>query len=172
MNAVFEYFIFTKKNQKGFIYEWENSFSKPILFDVDSFKQFDLFGNLTFEKLINPKYDFLIEEVKNENNKTLLMKYANSQKKDDSFPDSTYLYFDDRLSEIPFALSPELDSLADSKLYKIKFIFGVDEKVKSNTGRVSRSFVIELKKVEKFNPDTVKMIYSRYLKDEALLTRN
>jgi hypothetical protein len=171
MSIKYDYYYYSIKDKKGLLYEWENSFSIPLKFDVDSFKQADMYGSLTDTKLIDPKYDSLVDEIRDTNNSVIIKRYVNGLKKDDSFPDSTYLFFDKNLTEIPFSFSKNLDSLNKSKLFKIEFVFPIPEKVKSNTGRINRHFNINFEKIKNFNTDTIIMIYDKFKKDRMTLLK-
>lgn len=54
---------------------------------------------------------------------------------DDVDYDSAYYYYDDRLKDIEYSLSPTFDSLYKSKLYKVETVIKKANRLYDNTGK-------------------------------------
>jgi hypothetical protein len=154
-------YIHDYKSKIGFKYDSVNIKNYKV-FNVDSFAKKKLFlGTKIFSYDSN---DVLVDTKRHKN--TSIQKYATKVKFDNSYSDTTFLYFDDKLNDIPFTLSQEADSINQSKLVRIRHVYN-----SSNINNIKikqREFSFQITKLNIKNKDEILKLFNRYKKDLLL----
>jgi hypothetical protein len=115
----------------------------------------------------NKKNDTLIESKTNEEGNELVEKYIPRIKYDETYPDSTFLYFrNDKVKYNDFSFSPYLDSLKNRKIFKIIFTYNPIPKGVYSFDVPGRNIIFEMRQIQLTNEkevikffDKVKKIY-------------
>jgi hypothetical protein len=135
------YFIANEREKKGY---WYNDYSvnNPSVKDVDSLLTKRFAKNFPFyiegnQKLIN----------KTTRNDIDIETYVCVAKKDRSYYDTLTYYFDKRLKNAPYAISPFLDSTRNSKLSKVNIVYNPQPADKQDPATPRRGYRFELKPI-------------------------
>jgi hypothetical protein len=158
--TLYTYFIYKKNDSLGFKYD-SISDSRKKEFAVDSFLNLKAFRNAVFYS----KNDSLIETISKAGSNILIEKYIPKIKYDESYNDTTYFYFTDKLTNIDYSFSRELDSIKNLKLVKVRFIFNPVPKGLYPFGIPRRELLFEIKEVSLNNPDEILNLFTKFKKD-------
>ncbi|WP_448700515.1 hypothetical protein ACFGVR_01030 [Mucilaginibacter sp. AW1-3] len=142
----YSYLVYNRKKSYGYMFDSINV-AKAYKVSVDSFlikKAFKAFpfyqkGRDNLVKLIKNIDDILIE------------KYVCNQKKDASYFDTTYYFYDKKLSNVEYSFSRYLDSTRHSKLCKAKFIYNAIPATGQSPAIPKREFIFEIKRDDSIN---------------------
>lgn len=130
-DTTYTYTIYKEKNKYGYLFDSITA-SKPHKLNVDTFLRTTV--NKGFNFL--PGNSYRLTETKWSADKdTLFEQYFCADKKDVSYADSIYYYYDKRLTDVNFSLSIKLDSLKKSKLVRVRFIYNKIPKGKIYNGK-------------------------------------
>jgi hypothetical protein len=157
-----QYFIHRKDDVIGYKFDSLNATSFTKL-RVDSFL---LKKALTsFKKFYNKTNDSLVENIKMPDN-IVIEKYIPKLKYDDSYGDSTYLYFsnDLNLKKFEFSFSEEVESIKHMKLFKIRYIYNSVSKENHSLNTPKREFLFELKKTPINDQQKIISFFEKYKK--------
>lgn len=145
----YTYFIYRLGSAHGFYYDSLNASPYKTSL-VDS-----LLGAKAFTKVkfYDPENDLLIETDEDDGRNFVTEKYIPRNKSDDSYCDTTYLYYTNEMSTIDYSFSKPLDSAKGMKLYKVKLIYNATTAGNYAIEIPRREFVFELKHSTVANPD-------------------
>lgn len=161
----YHYFIYNKKSSYGYFYDSINSV-KPKRIFVDSVEHELIMKGFPFYS----DRDILIYSNRRNNKSYFLEKRVPTNKTDDTFPDSSYYYYNNKFLKSPFSFSEKLDSLSDSKLYKIRFLYNFIGKGKYSFDIPHHEFYFELRNVQ--NPVEIPKLIERFKSFESQITNN
>ncbi len=165
--ASFNYVVFREKEDSiGFSY---TSMAGPIR-DTVSKNSFlsNGFRNCGGKFMQTNKFNRLIRSQKNRD--SILEVYIPSVKVNDSFSDTTYLYYRKDLNDIKFDLVSELDSLKKMKLYKVLAIFNGNPQSTDPAYRHPRQLRLEVDKKKVSNQELIASLFKRFEKDYLTYT--
>lgn len=144
----YKYFIYKANSTTGYKYDSLNALSSR-LFSVDSFLAAKAFAK---SKLYDKTNDTLIEATTDQKTNVFTEKYIPRVKYDETYPDSSYMYFSDReLKNIEFAFSRYLDSLKNKKLFRVVFIHNPIPKGEYSFDVPRRELIFEMKETQLIN---------------------
>lgn len=161
-HVVFNYWVYNRQTKIGRKYDWKNP-KIGIVFNVDSF----LFRNaFATAKLYNKNDMKFIRSTKNSSADPYVDTYLELNKQAHySFPDTTHFYFDDRLVNIPYSFSTELDSLRKSKVTRVLQIFSADDKSKHVALRKKRVYDFRFEQINEFDQKTILAFFESFAND-------
>ena len=115
----FKYFLYRKGQPYGYYYDSinTNSFRKLAVDSLLAIKAF--VGNKFYDKA----NDSLVEVRRNEEKFSLIEKYVSKVKLDQSYPDTTIIYYKKNLKNIDYTFSKELDSIKKLKICQIRIVY-------------------------------------------------
>ena len=141
----YKLFIYRKGSNYGFIYDSLNAKDSQKLL-VDSFLSDRTFQSMEiFSRFYKNSNDSLIETSTDSKNGSLTEKYLTKVKYDESYNDTSYLYYTNELNGIDFSFSKELDSIKNMKLFKIRFIYNLLQTNKYSFAIPKREFLFEIR---------------------------
>jgi len=155
----YSYCIFKKGESTGLLYDslTSKNFSQ---FSTDSLLE----EKTIFKQGISMEPYNIVESVTLNNDSVIFEKYIPKIKKDETFPDSSYLYFNKEFNKIGFSFSRKLDSLKGMKLYKFKIIYNPIPKEIYAFNVPRRELVFEFSEETVFNPKEVVDFFESYKK--------
>jgi hypothetical protein len=121
-NKEFDYFIHNKGATIGWRFRLLTDMNKGRLENVDSLVKKAAFAGSATGSLID-EYTLLKEKDESTNDDTFIKKYFMSLPENDNYPDTVLLCFSNKLKNIDYPLSRDLDSLTNSKLYRLKLMY-------------------------------------------------
>jgi|GEM_PF-4100104 len=136
------YLIANAGDEKGYWYD-DFSVNNPFVANVDSLLTNRFAKNFPFyiegnQKLIN----------KTTQNSIDIETYVCVAKKDRSYYDTLTYYFDQRLKNAPYAISPFLDSTRNSKLSKVNMVYNPQPADEKGPATPRRGYRFELKPIK------------------------
>jgi hypothetical protein len=155
----FSNFIYKQNDSVGLYYDSINS--PPQKLPIDSFITSKKFINFNF---YDKKNDSLIESI---NNETLVEKYIPKIKFDQSYGDTTILYYSKRFKDIAYSLSKDLDSLKKSKLFKVQIKYNSQYYKGYNFKFPQREFLFEIQESNKVNSIDIIRFFEQFEKVHA-----
>lgn len=159
----YRFFIYRQGDSQGLMYDALNTLQGQ-LFDVDSLlKVKALKGGAFYDD-----NDSLVETVNNPEGYEKLKKYVPKIKYNESYADSNYFYFSDKLNDIKYSFSPLLDSVEGLKLSKIVSIY--KRIPKGGLYKVDipqRQMLFEIKEIEIDDPEGIIALFERFKKSMA-----
>jgi len=154
----YKYFIYKANSPTGYKYDSLNSLSNR-LFSVDSFLAAKAFAK---SKFYDKENDTLIEATTDQKTKVFAEKYIPQIKYDETYPDSSYMYFSDhKLKNIEFTFSKYLDSVKNKKLFKVIFIHNPIPKGKYPFDVPRRNLIFEMKETQLINSTEIINFFER-----------
>ena len=75
------------------------------------------------QSIFNKSEAFLINSIKTRGNYNLIEKYKYRVKKDETYPDTTIVYYTNKMKEVEHTLSKELEENKKMKVKKIRAIY-------------------------------------------------
>lgn len=164
----YNYFVYRQGNRKGLWYKsLEQLDSTKQLFTDSISKRVGTPTNL--QSIIYSPNDTLIERTTFDKGNIVIEKYIPKTKPDESYNDTTLLYYSKTLKPIKFSLSPFLDSLSNAKLYKLRLAFNETYSQKYSITMPQRDIVYEIVKLELTNLVKLKPLIQRFKHDEKRL---
>jgi hypothetical protein len=116
----YNYFAYKKNDKYGYKFaSLQDSTGEKIL--VDSLLEEKAFAASKFYNLANGNN--LIKSFKEPKTNVLVNIYAPKIIVDEAYNDTTYFYFTDKLKNIDYSFSKELDSIMGLKLFKVKLLY-------------------------------------------------
>ncbi len=163
-----QYFVYTKGNLSGLRYD-SLTVKSGITFPVDSFLAKTIFFK---EKMFFDKSDDSLVQKVTEQDNTVIEKYISKTKPDETYCDTTFLYFNNGFEGIDFHLSKYLDSVKNLKLFKVRLFYN-PKNLKSNNPveRQSKELLFEIKENPVFNHKEIADYFERYKRDFTRIER-
>jgi hypothetical protein len=155
----YSYCIFKKGEATGLLYDSLTS-TNYLQFSTDSLLE----EKTIFKQGISMESYNISESDTYNDNSILLEKYIPKIKKDETFPDSSYLYFNKELNKINFSFSGKLDSLKGMRLYKFKIIYNPIPKGIYAFNVPRRELVFEFNEEPVSNPKQIVDFFESYKK--------
>lgn len=166
----YNYFVSKKGNNNGIWYRSIEQLDSNKILAVDSIiKRIGIPTNL--QAIIYSPNDSLLESQSLDNGNILIEKYIPKTKPDDSYNDTTLLYYSKTMKQIQFSLSPFLDSLKNKKLYKLRLAFNEAFSETYSITMPKRDIIYEIREVNVDNIDNLKILILRFRQDEKLLLK-
>lgn len=162
----YNYFIYRQGGIKGIWYRSSEQPDSNKLLPVDSILKIKSPPS-NLQSLIYSTNDTLIETVSM--NDVIIEKYIPKTKPDESYSDTTILYYSSSMKSIKFSLSPFIDSLKNAKLYRLRLVFNEAYSQKYSITMPQRDLVCEIVKLELTNVDKMKSLIQRFKQDEMRL---
>ena len=113
----YNYFVYKQGSHNGIWYRSVEQLDSNKIIPVDSILKRKS-APINLQSLIFSPNDTLIEKVTFDKGREFIEKYIPKTKPDESYNDTTLLYYSKAMNTIQFSLSPILDSLNNAKLYK------------------------------------------------------
>jgi len=146
----FKYFLYHKEQLNGFLLDSVNSNSFKKL-SVDSFLTEKTFKGAKF---VDKNFDSLVGVLDARDGFNLIEKYIGSKKKpDDSYPDTTILYYKQKFHDLGKSFSWNLEKSQQLQIAKIRLIYAKQYNMKSNIIFSYRELYLELKESQKIGSD-------------------
>jgi hypothetical protein len=124
---------------------------------------------INLQSIIYSPNDTLIEKVILGKGGDYIDKYVPKTKPDESYNDTTLLYYSKAMKKIQFSLSPFLDSLNDSKLYKLRLAYNESYSQKYSITMPQRDIIYEIQQIKLANAEKLKPLFRRFREDEKRL---
>jgi hypothetical protein len=161
----YNYFVYRQGSSIGIWYRSMEQLDSAKQLSIDSIlKRVGPPTNL--QSIIYSPNDSLVERTTLDNGNTVIEKYIPKTKPDESYNDTTLLYYSKALKSIKFSLSPFFDSLTNTKLYKLRLAFNESYSPKYSITMPQRDIVYEIVKVDLANPIKLKSLFERFKQDE------
>jgi hypothetical protein len=163
-NREFDYFVHTNGAVSGWRFRSLTDMNKGRKANVDSLVKKAAFAGSATRSLVD---EYTLLNVKDDNaaDDTFIKKYYMSLPEDDNYPDTVLLYFSNRLKNIDYPLSRDMDSLTNSKLYRLKAIYR--QRYYSEYKKLMPARVIEIKfeKIDSIeNRDAINKVFDAFEK--------
>lgn len=157
--ASYTYVLF-KENQDstGFLYATLNGPIRDTV-SVNSFMAngFRNFGDI-FKK--TSKYHVLIGSKKNRD--SMMEIYAPRVKPNNTFSDTTYLFYREDYNDVKYSLVSDLDSTKKMKLFKVIALFNADPHSNDPVSQQAKKMRLEIRKKVIENPEAIKSLFKRF----------
>ena len=155
-----QYLIFKKNKNTGFLYD--STFNKKISSEiVEEVLRKKYFYKSHFEIDDNVELYQISEFNANEK----IVKYLTKVKKDISYPDTTIYYFSKKFTDCDFSLNHYMDSLFQSKLFKVRFIFNSSTIGNSSELIPKRELSVEKNVIENVRENSLINFLERFSKE-------
>jgi hypothetical protein len=164
----YNYFVYRQGSRNGMWYKsLEQLDSTKQLFTDSILKRVGTPANLL--SIFNSSNTSLIDRTTLDKGNIVIDKYIPKTKPDESYNDTTLLYYSKILKPIKFSLSPFLDSLNNSKLYKLRLAYNETYSQKYSITMPQRDIVYEIVKLELTNLVKLKSLIERFKQNEKRL---
>jgi len=162
----YQYFGFRKNEENGIFYDSLN---------VKQFRNFSVDSVLTTRAFKKVKfYDgnnkILVERLKQDDGQ-IIEKYVCKEKRDFTYPDTTFIYYSDKLKDIEYSLSRELDSLKSMKVQKMVMLYNAQQYAGMLVKFPERRLSFEMKEVPITNLEEIKSLFERLKEDYKALKK-
>jgi len=166
--------LFKTNEKKGLMYD-SNMVDTGKVFDIAVFlnKNTNYRTNaLNKMSLLNNPNEKLVSVSIDKKTNILHEKYESINKPDQTYSDSTYLYYlpQKQFTNVNFSLSEKVDSLKKRKFFQFKLIYNAVPK--NDTQKVDyprREIIFRINEVEVKNQDEIAAFFERFKKDSKLL---
>jgi hypothetical protein len=149
----FSYFYYLKDSTSGFYFD-KQGVAEPKKLSVDSFLAMKTFKYFNF---FDQNNDSLIQTIKSAN-RTVVEKYIPKKKPDQSYPDTTYLYYNKRFNDLDlYCFSKLLDSTKKMKLFKVEMKYNSQFYDGYSFKFPKREFLFHLKESKKPNREIIEL---------------
>ena len=160
----YDYFIYKKGDSIGFKYDSLNAKTgHKLLVDSFLYKKGYLESKL-YNNMYNNTTDSLVGSFRADND-VLIEKFVTKNKYDETYNDTTYLYYSAKLNNVEFAISKQLDSVKRMKLYKSRFIFNATISDKYLFPLPSRELWFKLEEIPTTNEQEITSIIQKFKSD-------
>lgn len=162
----YQYFGFKKNEGDGIFYDSLN---------VKQFRNFSVDSVLTTRAFKKVKfYDgnnkILVERLKQDDGQ-IIEKYVCKEKRDFTYPDTTFIYYSDKLKDIEYSLSRELDSFKSMKVQKMVMLYNAQQYAGMPIKFPERKLSFEMKEVPITNLEEIKSLFERLKEDYKALKK-
>lgn len=163
----YNYFVYRSGSRYGIWYRSAESDSNKRL-SVDS--ALSTKGTpINLQSIIYSPNDSLIEKLNMNNGTIFIEKYIPKTKPDESYNDTTLLYYSKEMKPIKFSLSPYLDSLRDAKLFKVQLTSNETYSQKYSITMPKRDLVYAIETLTTIDKNKLKTLLQRFQRDEKAL---
>ena len=158
---IYKYFIAKKDSPIGVMYDTLNT-NREQRMPVDSFLKINTLTSLsTFLKFTKAQNnDSLVNVIQLSKNETV-EKYVPKVKYDQTYNDSTLLYFKKGLSSINFSFSPEMDSLRNAKLVKVRLIFNHNDAGSDKFSKAAKEVLFSMETLSVTNKEEIMALFTK-----------
>lgn len=154
-----KFYIYAKGAEYGLDFDSLNA-SVSEKFSVDSLLKAHAFKDFEFSN----NNDSLIKTFTYGN--ILAEEFVPKVKWDSSYPDSSYLFYSDKLN-VDFSFSKKLDSIHKAKLFKIRFIYNAIAKDDYPAGIPKREFLFELQETPVSHSNELIELFETFKKTQS-----
>ena len=161
----YQYFGFGKNDVNGMFYD---------SLDVKQFHRFSVDSILTkraFKKMNLYDNSKVLVKKQQQSANQIVEKYICTVKKDFTYSDTTFVYYTDKLKEVPYSLSRELDSLSGMKVQKIILLYNAQQYAGKPVKFPERRLSFEMKEVPITNLEEIKSLFERLKEDYKTLKK-
>lgn len=161
-----QFFGFKNGEENGIYYDSLNVkklryYSVDSILTVKAFKKMRIFYN---------DNEILVEKGQSDNGQ-INEKYICKVKKGFSYPDTTFVYYSDKLKNIEYSFSRELDSLKGKKVQKIVLLYNAQQYAGMPIKFPERRLSFEMNEVPITNLEEVKSLFERLKEDYKALKK-
>ena len=156
----YQYFGVQKNEENGIFYDSLNV-KQSRNFSVDSVLTTRAFKKM---KLYDGKNRILVERLKQDDGQ-IIEKYVCKEKRDYSYPDTTFVYYSDKLKDIEYSFSRELDSLKGMKVQKMVMLYNAQQYAGMPVKFPERRLSFEMNEVPITNLEEIKSLFERLKED-------
>jgi hypothetical protein len=166
--------LFKTNEKKGLMYDsimvdTGKVFDVAVFLNKNTNYRTNAFNKISF---LNDPKKRLVNVSKDKKTNILNEKYASISKPDQTYSDSTYLYYlpQKQFKNVNFSLSEKVDSLKKRKFFQLKGIYNAVPK--NDTQKVDyprREIIFRINEVEVKNQDEIAAFFERFKKDSKLL---
>jgi hypothetical protein len=174
VDTAYRYLIYKEKDKFGYQFD-SVDFKKPEKVNIDTFGINRLWKDFIF---FQKKLDTLVEKQIDSNGNIVLEKYIYKHRYGDSYADTIYYYFNKSMKGVRFSFSPVMDSLSDSKLVKVRYIYNKVPKVRKYFGKLlvfdipKKEYRFEISRIPPESPALTKFIDQFISKEKTLYNGN
>lgn len=154
----FKYFMFKKNELFGYYFDSLKS-QNPRKMNVDSLLNEKAFKANNFYDSIN---DSLIIKIKKQENIPLIEKYIPKIRYDFSYPDTTIFYYSNKLKNLNYSFSKDLEKKNNHKISKVRMIYNEYFEEQYRMELPKREFLFELKEDRIKREDPVESLFKFY----------
>jgi|GEM_PF-4332705 len=155
----YEYVIHNKNKPFAFRFDSLKA-ENPKAVSIDSFQTHYTFKYFQFYQSDN---DSLLQSISV--NHVLIEKYVCKDKKDASYPDTTFYYFKHGFENIDYSFSKKMDSIKKMKLFKVESIYN-EIPLPNGTKIPKRVWVFELRNNDNYNKSNILKFVNQFRKKE------
>ena len=163
----YNYLVYREGNKYGIWYETIHGkeFKKVSVDSLLSLKG----KPVDFQYIVSRPNDTLIGKTILNNGNIFIEKYIHKTKPDESFSDTTLLYYSRGLRDIIFSFSPMLDKMKESKLFKLRLVYNEAYSPKYSIIKPKREISFEVQQIKVSNSEQLIDFFNRFVKDEKAL---
>ncbi|MBO9203793.1 MULTISPECIES: hypothetical protein [Niastella] len=156
--TAYNYMVRERGAEVGFLFDTLNAVNATKV-KVDSMLGNRLSPNLKFYSETN---DSLVRTIQLSDGKGVEQVYVSKVLINESYNDSTYLYYSESLNNFAFSFSTTFDNLMKRKLYKIRLFYKQRYSEQYKMNLPEREFAFELKALPAIIPDELVRLFERY----------
>ncbi len=164
----YNYFVYRKGKHLGLCYSSIEQLDSNKRLSADSIIALKAPSYNLQNIIISPNYT-LIEKLHLNNGNVFIEKYIPKQKPDESYNDTSLLYYSIAMKPISFSLSPFLDSVRNAKLYKLQLAFNEAYSHTYSMKMPKRDIIYEIELLRDPKLNDFKALLERFEKDEKFL---
>jgi hypothetical protein len=162
----YNYFVYRNGSQTGMWYFSIDQLDSHKSLSVDSILKIKSKPE-NLQSIIFNSSDSLLNKMDIDNG--FIEKFVPRSKTDESYCDTFLLYYSRSMRSIPFSLSPFLDSLTNTKLYKLKLVYNEMYSQQYSVTMPRRDIVYEIEPINSTTPHKIKGLFKRFIIDEMKL---
>ncbi len=151
----YNYFVLKKHSNVGIYYDSLGAIIESHISADSFFNSMGLPGCSLYESIYSSSNDSLSQSIKLDGS-CVVDKYITKVKFNENYNDTTYLYYDQSFSKVPFSFCNTLDSVKKIKLYRSRFIYNESYSVQFNRMLPKRELWFEMEKLNNY-PDLEKI---------------
>jgi hypothetical protein len=153
----FHHFVHERNSDFGFYYDSLKQIL-PKKIPVDSFLKLKAFKGFNFYDNVN---DSLIQKV-NLPNGGIVETYLPRVRYDQSYGDTTYLYYTPKLKDVEYSFSKELDTSRNLKVYKVRIVYNSQFYTGYSFKFPRREYLFELGAFEVKDADQIPYLFEQF----------
>jgi len=153
------YFVFSKDSKYGYSYDPYHDQRDNKLLSTDSMLNKHALQNFRFQLIDSTKRITSHFDSANQ-----ILKEIFASPEEPSNKDTAYFYYTNKLKDVNFSFSKELDSIKNMKLYKIRIINGKKYYEDQKISIPKRETTFELTKIPVTNSQQIFLYFDRYKK--------
>ncbi len=160
-----QFFVCEKNHKEGYIYDEHRLYRNKKISTDSVLNKFGFTNVKKFYQLFEKGSLMLVATNKNSVTGVLQEIYIPKEKVDISYCDSAFFYFSEKLKEIDFSFIKELDSIKQSKLFRIKLLYNSTFSKEYRVNVSKREFNFEFKEMPVTNSKEILDYFERFRKD-------